>query len=91
MATRKRATATKGGRGIPTFAQIVRESLAAGMARREAEAHAWKIRAAYDVIEVDAKTGRWRYVTGGPSIIDPPKFPTGKRPKGKTRRLKGAE
>jgi hypothetical protein len=91
MATRKRPVSTKHGHGIPTFARLVRESLEAGMTRREAEAHARKIRASYDLIEVNPRTGGWRYVTDGASIFDLAKSPTAKRPKGKTRRLKGAE
>ena len=69
----------------------MRDSLVAGMARREAEAHATKILAAYDLILVNPRTGRWRFVTGGPSIIDLAKTPSRKRPKGKTRKPKGAE
>lgn len=91
MATRKRQAKTERGRGRPTFARLVRESLAAGMTRREAEAHAWNIRASYDLIEVNPRTGRWRFVTDGASIFDLAKPPTAKRPKGKTRRLRGAE
>ena len=91
MASRKLRTARQGSQAIPTFAQLVHDSVTSGMARREAEAHAKKILESYDLIEVDPSTGKWRYVAGGASIFDPVKTPTAKRPKGKTRRLKGAE
>ena len=76
---------------MPTFAQLVLESRAAGMARREAEAHARKILATFDRIVVDPRTGRWRFDTNGPSLIDTTEGAATTRPKGKTRRLKGAE
>jgi hypothetical protein len=91
VATRNRSRTTKAGRGIPTFAQLVREGIAAGHSRQSAEAHARKILASYDVIEVDVSTGKWRFVTGGPSIMDVAKTPARKRPEGKTRKRKGAE
>lgn len=77
-------------RGIPTFAQLVRESIAAGMARREAEAHARTILASYDLIIVDPRTGRWRFDTGGKSIFDAARS-LRTQTKGKTRKPKGAE
>jgi hypothetical protein len=40
--------------------------------RQAAEAHAMKILASYDLIEVDPRTGKWRYITDGASIFDPP-------------------
>jgi hypothetical protein len=85
VAPRKPTAARPTRHGIPTFARLVRESIAAGMTTREAEAHAWKIRAAFDLIEVDPRTGRRHFVTSGPSIVDLAKTPTRKRPKGKTR------
>jgi hypothetical protein len=91
MASRKLSTASQGGEGIPSFAQLVRDSIAAGMTRTTAEAHARNILASYDLIEVDPRTGRSRFVMGGPSITEAVKTPRRKRPKGKTRRLKGAE
>lgn len=71
MAARKRPAA-KGSRrpGDREFRQLVAECMAAGQRRKDAEAHARKILAAYDLFEVDERTGRWRRITGGPSILD---------------------
>lgn len=84
VARRKRPAA------IPTFAQLVREGIKAGHSRRAAEHHARKILQTFDVIEIDPRTGRWRFITDGPSIFDLVKTPT-RKPKGKTRKPKGAE
>ncbi len=77
--------------GLPTFAQLVRENIAAGQSRDEAEAHARKILASYDLIEVNPRTGRWRFVTSGASITDPAKSPQVETTEGKNPKLKGAE
>jgi hypothetical protein len=71
MAARKRPVTKRSPRpGDREFRQLVAECMAAGQRRKEAEAHARKILAMYDVFEVDERTGRWRRSTGGPSILD---------------------
>ena len=57
-----------------------------GMSEAQIRQALQKLRAVFDLIEVDPRTGRARIVTGGPSIFDLVKTPTRKRPKGKTRK-----
>ena len=83
MGSRKDRPAGKDNHGIPTFAQLVQESMTAGMRRRAAEAHARKILGSYDLIVIDTTTGEWRYDTGGPSVFDFDTSPPNKRQKGK--------